>query len=432
MIVRVSTESRDQRKRGGPGGSPPKGGPARRWARLPIPRDWVPALRYCAAVYLVVRVALFVLAAAAWGLGSEQPSSMPNGQPLPLTNGWHNIFTDWDKLDANWFLYIAEHGYSSQGGTGAFFPGYPMLVRAVGYLCLGHLLLAAYLVSNGALLAALVVLYRLTEREYDQATARRAVLYLAIFPTAVFLFGLYSESLFLLTAVGACYLARRGRWGWAGLVGIGATLTRSMGVVLALALAVEAIHQTIEDRRGRAAGNADPAGRLGTAALRLGASLLPLAGTAGYLLFWQLRYHDWYRPISLQKIWWQRQLSLPWLTLWHGLSLAVRDGSLGDQAWPTFDFVLVGVGLAVGIWVAVRARPIYAVYTWGGILLFLSEAWPARPLSSDPRFLVVIFPLAWALARLGRRPGWHEGVVAVSAASLAVVTWLFLTTMAVF
>jgi hypothetical protein len=419
VIVRVGTERR-------------RSSAVRRSALAAASRGWFPALRYCGAVYLAVRIGLFLLAAAAWGLTSEQQSSMPNGQPLPLTRGWHNAFTDWNKLDANWFLYVAQHGYSNTDGTAAFFPGYPMLVRLVGYLCLGNLVVAAYLVSNCALLAALVILYRLTEREYDLATARRAVLYLALFPTAVFLFGLYSESLFLLAAVGAFYLARRGRWWWAGVVGIAATLTRSMGVVVALALAVEAIHQTAQERRGGAAGTLTRRDAVFSAASRLGASLLPLAGIAGYLLFWQLRFHDWYRPISLERTWWQRQFTLPWLTFWHGLRLAAQTGQLGGLGWPAFDFVLVLAGLVLAIWVAVRARPVYAVYTWGSILVFLSDPWPARPLSSDPRFLVVLFPLAWALARLGRRPGWHEGVVAVSAATLAIVAWLFLTTMEVF
>jgi hypothetical protein len=395
-------------------------------------RQWLPAMRYCAGVYLIVRIALFLLAAAAWGLTSEHQSSMPNGQPLPLTNGWHNMFTDWDKLDANWFLYIAKTGYSNHNATAAFFPGYPILVRFVGYLCLGHQLLAAYLVSNLALLAALVLLYRLTEREYDQATARRAVLYLAIFPTAVFLFGLYSESLFLLAAVGAFYLARRGHWWWAGVVGIGATLTRSIGIVIALALAVEAVHQTVEDHR-REAPSAPSRGRLtATLVARLAASAVPLAGAAGYLLFWQLRYHDWSRSITLQKTWWHRVFTPPWQTLWHGLTLAVSHGPMGDNARWTFDFILVAAGLALGIWVAARTRPVYGVYTWGCIAAFLSEAVPGRPLESDPRFLVTVFPLVWALALLGRRPGWHEGVVAVSAASMAIVSWLFLTTQLVF
>jgi hypothetical protein len=405
---------------------------ARRAARLDGFGGWLPGLRYCSVVYLVVRLGLFLLGAAAWGLTSEHTSVGPNGAVAALTNGWHNVITGWNKQDSLWFLQIAGHGYSAGNDSAAFFPAYPALIRFVGFACLGHLLLAAYIVSNGALLAALVVLYQLTEREYDRATARRAVLYLTIFPTAFFLFDTYSEALFLLFAVSALALARRGRWWWAGLAGAGATLTRSTGVVLVAALAVEAVHQTMTDRRLASVsggGQGWPAARL---AGRLGASVLPLAGVGGYLLFWQLRYHDWYQPLRLENTVWGRVFTAPWHTLWQGMIMAWRYGPVSDEGWWMLDFTLVAAGLALAVWVALRARPVYAVYTWGSILFFLCTAWPDRPLMSDPRFLVVIFPLVWPLARLARRPGWHEAVVAVSAASMAIVGWLFLSTTLVF
>jgi hypothetical protein len=415
-----------------PDAEPTAGLAASEPARPERARTWWPALRYCGGVFLVVRVALFLLGAAAWALGNEHASVSPNGSVPTLTNGWHNAITGWDKQDSLWFLHIAQDGYSDKDNSGAFYPAYPILVRVVGFLCLGHLLLAAYIVSSGALLAALLVLYRLTERETDTATARRAVLYLSIFPTAFFLFDTYSEALFLLAVVGAIALARRGRWGWAGVVGIGATLTRAIGVVLVVALVVEAIHQTVEDRR---AGRIRPSGRLrslATLAGRLGASVLPLAGVGGYLLFWQLRFHDWYRPIAIERASWGRIVSAPWHTLWQGWSLAWRYGPSNGGGWWMLDFVLVAAGLALGVWVAVRTRPVYAAYTWGSMLFFLCTAWPQRPLMSDPRFLLAIFPLFWALARFGRRPGGHEAVVALSAASMAIVGWLFLTTTLVF
>lgn len=402
---------------------------ARRTARLDELRGWLPALRYCAVVYLVVRIALILLGAAAWALTTEHASVGPDGSVAASTNGWHNAITGWNKQDSLWFLEIARHGYSAHNDSAAFFPAYPALIRLVGYLTAGHLLVAAYLVSNGALLAALVVFYRLTEQEYDLATARRAVLYLAIFPTAFFLFDTYSEALFLLFAVSAIALARRGRWWWAGLSGVGATLTRSIGVVLVLALAAEAVHQLVDSRRQ--VDSAGPA-RAAAVALRLGASALPLAGVGGYLLFWQLRYHDWQQPLRLENSVWGRVFMAPWHTLWLGLTMAFRLAPGSDYGWWMLDFVLVAVGLALAVWVAVRTRPGYAVYTWGSMLFFLCTAWPDRPLMSDPRFLVVIFPLVWPLARLGRRQGWHEAVVAVSAASMAIVGWLFLATTLVF
>ncbi|MBO0836618.1 MAG: hypothetical protein J2P28_14075 [Actinobacteria bacterium] len=405
--------------------------------------DWLPALRYCGGVYLVIRVALFLLSAAAWGLATEHPSVTPFGTYPTITNGWHNIITGWNKQDANWFLEIARDGYSDTNGSAAFYPAYPLLIRIVGFLFLGHQLPAAYVVSNGALVAALVILYRLTEREFGTDFARRSVLYLAVFPTAFFLFDTYSEALFLLAAVGAFYLARSGRWGWAGLTAVVAALTRSMGVVVALALAVEAVHQAIEERRGQVAAP-DRTGLLARTALfprtslfprtalRLGASALPLAAILGYLLFWQLRYHDWSRPLRLEKVFWERQFSMPWATLWHGLTDAVSQGPVGNDAWWTLDFVLVAAAVLLGIWVAVRTRPIYAVYTWASILVFLSEAVPGRPLASDPRYLVTLFPLMWPLAFIGRRPQVHEAIVGLSAASMGIVAWLFLVTTNVF
>jgi hypothetical protein len=400
-----------------------------------VPRrapPWWPALRYCGSVFLVVRVALFLLGATAWALGGEHASVAPDGSTPALTNGWHNAITGWDKQDSLWFLHIAQYGYSDKDSSAAFYPAYPILIRLVGFLCLGHLLVAAYIVASVALLGALVVLYRLTEREYDAATARRAVLYLSIFPTAFFLFDTYSEAVFLLAAVTAIALARQGRWGWAGLAGVGATLTRGIGVVITLALIVEAVHQTVEERRARQVSTSARLPSLAAPARRLGASLLPLAGAGGYLLFWQLRFHDWYRPVRVEQASWGRAFTTPWHALWQGWSLAWRYGSSNGGGWWMLDFVLVAVGLVLGVWVAIRTRPVYVAYTWGSLLFFLCTAWSQRPLMSDPRFLLPIFPLVWALARLGRRAGAHEAVVAVSAASMAVVGWLFLTTTLVF
>jgi hypothetical protein len=212
---------------------------------------------------------------------------------------------------------------------------------------------------------------------------------------------------------------------------VAATLTRSIGVVLVLALAAEAVHQAVEEwsRLSPPAGLRPVLPALGR---RLVASVLPLAGIGGYLLYWQLQFGDWYRPIAVEKSYWGRAFSPPWKTLWDGLNMAWRYGPDGGAGWWTLDFVLVAIGLVLAVWVAIKARPVYAVYTWASLLFFLSTAWPDRPLMSDPRFLLPIFPLVWPLARLGRRAGGHEAIVALSAASLAIVGWLFLSTTLVF
>ena len=99
-----------------------------------------------------------------------------------------------------------------------------------------------------------------------EQTANRSVFYLSIFPTTLFLFAVYSESLYLLLTVAAFLLAVRGRWGWAGVVVGLAALTRVSGVILLPALAILAWRSA--DRKAGAAPARDlPAGDGALAAL---------------------------------------------------------------------------------------------------------------------------------------------------------------------
>ena len=53
----------------------------------------------------------------------------------------------WARWDSDWYLRIAENGYSWPSSTPAFFPLYPLLVACLGRLLLGHYVLAGVVVS---------------------------------------------------------------------------------------------------------------------------------------------------------------------------------------------------------------------------------------------------------------------------------------------
>ena len=92
------------------------------------------------------------------------------------------------------------------------------------------------------------MLHGLTRLEgWSAHTARTTILLIAIFPTAFFFLAPYSESPFLLLSVSAFWFARRDRWALAGLMGALAALTRSIGVLLVLGLAVEAIQRSRQE-----------------------------------------------------------------------------------------------------------------------------------------------------------------------------------------
>ncbi len=174
------------------------------------------------------------------------------------------------RWDAGWYLGIALDGYYfspnlEQQQNIAFFPAYPMLTR-VGAALLGGrimsasevsgankteygyaqhrgLVLSATLISLVAFLWALVYLYRFAGEILDERSAKGAVLAACAYPFSLFFSAFYTESLFLLTMLGAFYHFRRREWlpsaAWGLLLG----LTRPNGCLLCIPLALLAVQQ---------------------------------------------------------------------------------------------------------------------------------------------------------------------------------------------
>ena len=62
----------------------------------------------------------------------------------------------------------------------------------------------------------------------------------------------------------------------------------------------------------------------------------------------------------------------------------------------------------------------YLVYVVASLLVIFSYPLPARPLLSDPRFLIVLFPVFWAMVDL-----WQGRLFAVIL-SISLVGWITL------
>jgi hypothetical protein len=372
-------------------------------------------LTYCLWVFLALRVGLSVVALAGVGLlpsidNAVGPLGWPASEVVP---GWHNLVTGWERFDALWFLRIASGGYVDGDGSAVFFPLFPLLIRAFTPLLGGHPLAAAFLVSHAAAFGSMVALYFLTAGEFDERTARRTVLYLALFPTSFFLLAPYSESLFLLLALVSLWAARR-RWWWAaGLAGAAASATRNLGALLMIPLAMEAVQQWRERREVR------------TLAIGLLWSAVAAGGALAYLAYWQASAGDLLAPINQQESW-QRVGSFPLATLVRGTVEAFRFVGQYPGGYHLVDWLVAIPSAAAVVWVVLRSRPMFAAYAVAMVAAPLSYVFLPRPFMSLPRFLLVVFPILWPWAVLGlRRRGVHDAVVAVSAGLLALLTVLF-------
>ena len=344
-------------------------------------RDGVP---FALGVFICIRLVLSLTGVGTVGT-VQPPSDATAGGEVSAEPGWHNAFDGTDRWDSVWFERIAAEGYDATDASAAFFPGYPLSIRAVMTVTPLEPFAAATLVSNAAFIGALIVLYALTVREYDTARARRTLVLLACFPASFFFLAPYSESLFLLASLLGFWWARSERWGRAGAAGIVAALTRSVGILLVPALVVEAWQRGDERRRWR----------------RVALACLPVLAVIGVGLYWGIRSGDVLRPLHAQDAWMRSFLPFP-VTIGRGVVLGVQGVGDPRGIYWTADLLLTTLLVAP---LVVRWRSIptpYLVYAASSMLVVLSYPLPARPMLSDPRLLLVAFPAFWAMADIFR------------------------------
>ena len=357
-----------------------------------IAASW-PALR----IFLWSRLALWALAAGTVLLFEDELNPSRFRWDSPRLHELGAAVDVWARWDSDWYLLIAESGYDWPSSTPAFFPLYPLLVGGLGRLLGDRFLLAGLVVSLVAAAAAFVLLHRLVRERLRAADARRSVLYLALFPTSLFLGAVYGESLFLVLAIATFLLAERRRPGWAAVTAGLALLTRAQGIALLPALAVYAWRS---ERRAR-----DLALLLVPAGMFL-AFPLALEATVGHGLAF----------VDAQRIW---ERSLAPLGPLGGLVQAIGEG---DVVGPLLAVAMVGLALVA--WRTVGAP--YGIYAI--VALAVPMALPSERLGglySFPRLALVAFPCLVALAILGRNRRVHLVAAAVLGSVLVVnvVRW---------
>lgn len=186
-------------------------------------------LRFVALVFLANR--LLVYGAATWAYVAHQRPEMAVGFFRWL------LVRNFLKFDATWYVRIADTGYGPK--STAFFPLYPVATRALHVLPGVGYATSGLLVSAAAFFLLLWVFLRLMALDHAPRDARRITWLLALFPTAFYFAGIYTESTFMLLSVLALLFMRFRRWGWAAGFGFLAGLTRNTGVLLIIPFLIE-------------------------------------------------------------------------------------------------------------------------------------------------------------------------------------------------
>ncbi|MFC1959722.1 hypothetical protein ACFLYO_03325 [Chloroflexota bacterium] len=337
------------------------------------------------------------------------------------------LLEPWLRWDAHWYTGIAAAGYDGIPGATAFPPLYPLLIRWLGQLLGGQFLLAALLISNGAALAAFMLLHRLVTQDHGRYLANRTLVYLALFPAGFVFLLPYTESLFFMLVLGSLLVARQEKWAWAAVLGALATVTRWQGAVLVLPLGWLYLEARRVGRPWRQW--PDWTWREWTHWLpSLWLGLIP-AVLLGVFLWMDQMYGADSLPLAQYSSDWGAVWVWPWQTLvrvplaWMGQS-SPDVGTVCNWLVTVFFFALL-----LAAWRRVRFA--YVLYGW---VIFLPAAMRLNHTAQvgTMRYALVVFPAFIVVAYMGRRIKWlHNlwiigGFVLALLFSFAYLQWFFI------
>jgi hypothetical protein len=340
--------------------------------------------------------------------------------PAPLTGPAAYLTGPWMRWDANFYVSIAQRGYTI-AGISPFLPLYPALLRMTSLALGGHTVAAALAVSTIATFATFVCLYRLVVRlTASDDIARLALAVACLLPTAFYLMAPYTEAVFLAFSLSAILCALDRRWGRATVFAVLASLTRQQGVLLA-ALALPELWSALRQAWSQ---RASAGRRLHDLWRRVS---LAAYGLWMLVLVYGLRMPSPAQSLTSSTQGWGQHFTIPGLGVLVDLIMLIAR--TGDVLFHHIDIALDAVAAIFAAWGLIVARRRLPP----GLLLYLALCWCVAltkvtaigTTNSASRYLLALLPLCFvpamwlAKAKPPVRVVWFTACVLLSA-------WVFL------
>lgn len=373
---------------------------------------WRRAVVVGIAAYVVSRLCVLVGAgvrASSLAVQANLAERPPPGSPTKLA---FETFTLWD---ANWYMTIVRDGYPTSippdityfqpEARAAFFPLYPMLVRALDWVIPGSEVVAGLALNAVLGLAATILVGLLARRLFDDTVAERAMVLFAVFPGSYVLSFAYAEALLIVLAAVCLWLLLDERWVLAGITAAFATASRPNAIALVAACAIASL-LAIRSRRDWSS---------------LWAPLLAPIGVIAFHAYLAAHTGEsaaWFR---VQREAWKEGTSFGATAVKDTFEFLVQPFSSPTNAL-TFATLVALIG---GLWALYRFHLPLPMVAYSAVVLALMLA-PAT-VTARPRFLFTAFPLiiasaAWWPRR--DRAGWDLLLVSCGA-GLAGLTALY-------
>ena len=372
------------------------------WEKVKAWYNRIPySLKIAILVALVAKLAIYIV-----GYAAAYSTALGQGYSTEPSGLFLNMFNHWDGPH---YLYLAQYGYTNQGDPAnfiVFFPFYSLLVRLITFN-FNYVALSGLIVSNVASIIAVIYLFKLAKLDYSDSIAKKAVLFLCVFPTAYFMSAPFTEAVFIALVIASLYYARNANWAAAGFLGCLSALTRIGGLVLLPALMVEYFHQ-----RGWKFKAPDR---------KILFLFLPAVGFLVYLGINYVVMGDFFSFMTIQRVHFYETLDpiSGLIGAWNWPSHSVYPDSVtigyAQIIFAAFGLVMVTAALKL------KLRASYQVYmllTW--MLTVSTSFW-----ISVPRYVLAMFPMFFVLALVSTKKPVTFAILAVSGVGLFFFTWLF-------
>lgn len=311
----------------------------------------------------------------------------------------------WSKAntDAGHYMNIAENWYVNEGDDRlliVFFPMLPVLIRALNALTHDSFLSAQIINTIATVLASGMTYLALTPVTGEKK-ARLGSFIALLLPGMIFLNSPMTEPLFLLFSACCFFFIQKRRLLVAGIFAALAGFTRSLGVLLALPIAIEGVCYIVRLHK-----NKKKWGRV--LAELISALVISTFGTLGYLYINYSVTGDCLKFLEYQSLNWYQSFcpffeTVRYNTAYLEMAILSADASLAVM-WIT-NLVMIFGSLGLIARYVRRLPSTYTFYFFAYFFVAIGCTW----LLSGVRYLSVLLPLAAAIA-LGLDKKWKTAL----------------------
>ena len=211
-------------------------------------RSIIQAYRFPVILALSIRVGISLWMALVWVIVEPYFPSTPvaylstYGNLTPLSNLiGRSLFDVWLRWDAVHYMNIARIGYEGVGiGDTNFLPLYPYVVLILKNIFPMPEVISGLIVSTIACIIAFIAFYKLVLLLFcNEQLARWTIIIWGIYPTSLFLFAPYTDSLYAALTILCLLFLESQNWLLTGMFAMFAGITRTQGALLVFPIATK-------------------------------------------------------------------------------------------------------------------------------------------------------------------------------------------------